>query len=115
MSHGLTAQKLPGVISAIRSTNSLRPLRPLETGRSIADSPAGTFFYVSAYHINFRAREPFPLDRGKIGQALPVTGLFYEFQHRSNGKLYLIAFASETEADRLRGLGGDQEFRATLS
>ncbi|MFD1986046.1 hypothetical protein ACFSOZ_26730 [Mesorhizobium newzealandense] len=87
----------------------------METGRNIVDSPAGTFFYVAAVYLRFRSGDPFPSDRGEIGQALPSQKLYYELQHRADGRLYLIAFASETDADRLRSLVSGQEFKAILS
>lgn len=115
VSHGLTVESLPSFVSNMRSVNGLRPLRPLETGRSIADSPLGTFFYVSGYHLDFGVDEGFPLKRGSIGQALQAPRLLYEFQHRPDNKLYLIAFTSESDADRLRNLSGDgQQLKVTL-
>lgn len=115
VAHGLTPVTAAAALTAIRSRNSLRPLRDLETGRSLADSPEGTFFYVSPFTLVFGPNDPFPSNSGLIGQAPINDEKYFEVQHRSDGGLYIIAFAAEVDADRIRRLRDGEAVSVTVS
>lgn len=49
----ISQQDLDKKLSEIRTSKKLRELTPLETGRSISETPAGTYFFVSASNLKF--------------------------------------------------------------
>jgi hypothetical protein len=114
VTHGVTSETEAGLRKALREKYSLRPLRSIETGKRIDESPAGTYFFVFASFFHFGKDIGFPFGGGSISIA-PTGNAFFEIHHRKDGQFVLIGFAAEVDASRLQMADGNSDLSVLLS
>ena len=102
--HGVTVENFDEVIKRLREKHALRELRPLETDRQMSKSPPRTFFFVLSF---FRMMGDPP---AQLARRHPFM---IEIHHREQGKFIAIFFTTESDAERVR-LRGDQEESVTV-
>ena len=99
----------------LRSTNRLRKLRPLETGRTILQTPPETYFFVSSKQLKNA--------EGNIEDCLSMITVKsfrqqesdLEIHYDSNSKIFLLAYVSDDIGALLSKTGRDNESEIVLS
>lgn len=99
--HGITPKTSDQTLNSLRAKRQLRPLEALESGRSVAETPRGTYFFI--FYMALRA------DRGKMVEALGALNVarfgeakaYFEIHLLKVGSPIIIGFAAESDAVRV--------------
>jgi hypothetical protein len=110
----VSREKMDSVLVAMRHFQNLRELTPLETGKSISETPSGTFFLVSPLYLTHA--------EGRLSEMLqsPVERVGYremrfEVHYVSEGMIFLVALVSSEAASGISRLDGATKKHVTLS
>ena len=104
--HGVTVENFDEVIKQLRKKHALRELRPLETDRQISKSPPRTFFFMAYHYFEVLKSDP-PIQLARLNPFM------VEIHHREQNKFIVICFMTESDAERIR-LRGNQEESITV-
>lgn len=99
--HGITVETSDQTLKSLRAKRQLRPLDVLESGRHVADTPRGTYFFI--FYRDLRA------DEGRMVKKLGVQRVnryregnaFFEVHLLKVGSPIILGFASESDAVRV--------------
>lgn len=107
----------PEAIIALRSQHSLRALNPLESDRPYDASPPGSYFFVFSAYLDVDSQTWADLGelRGTASRLNSSPRRYFEFHHRSKDQFFLVAFTSETDADRIQGQAGNEKLLVTVA
>jgi hypothetical protein len=111
----VSREKMDSVLVAMRHSQKLRELTPLETGKSISETPSGTFFLVfSLYLTHAEGRLSEMLQRSAVARLRDIESDF-EVHYVSEGTIFLVAFVSTETASGISRLDGATKTQVTLS
>lgn len=104
------------VVQSLRASRQLRALSPLESGKSIETTPAGTFFFVYAGYLSkfYGANEQVYRNPG-IVNSVRRTGSDFEIHKISEAQVEIMAFVSNDAAQSVSRLDGNLKKEITLS
>lgn len=112
----ISANNLETSLASLRTAAQLRSISPLESGKSIQETPSGTFFfsfvaYLEEYRLGDRT------DVLKRGEMNPIrtTDSDFEVHKISEDNIKLISFVPTGVAETISRLDGRSRKEATLS
>jgi hypothetical protein len=112
----VSREKMDSVLVAMRRSQQLRELTPLETGKSLSETPSGTFFFVSASYLEYaEGRLSEMLQQGKVIARVEYRELYFEVHYVSEGMIFLVVFVSSETATGISRLDGTTKKHVTLS
>lgn len=111
----VSVKNLDSVIKSLRVSRQLRAIAPLESGKSIEETPSGTFFYMPRGYLRH--------SEGELEEALKREGVetmksvnsSFEVHKLSEDKIELIAFVSKDIAQSISRLDGKSKKEVVLS
>lgn len=111
----VSREKMDSVLVAVRRSQKLRELTPLETGKSISETPSGTFFFISPIYLEYAdGRLSERLQRGNVERVENRT-IKFEVHYVSEGMIFLAALVSNETASGISRLDGTVKKHVTLS
>jgi len=115
----IIAESLDSVRLELRDASRLRELLPLEDGKSISETPIGTFFFVSSIDMDF-SKDEFEdfLNRECIERILEYpfsTFSTFEIHYINDRQIYILGFVSVTDAAMISKLNGSDRKKIILS
>jgi hypothetical protein len=99
--HGITAQNVDQTLQTLRSQRHLRSLEALESGRSVAETPRGTYFFISTFYLATSAGGMAKKLGSQNVSRFRETNSYMEIHLLSSGVPIVVGFASETDALRI--------------
>jgi hypothetical protein len=107
--------KMDSILVAMRSSEKLRELTPLETGKNISQTPSGTFFYISPIYLECtKGKLSESLQQGKVKRN-GYREINFEVHYVSEGTIFLVAFVSSETVSGVSRLDGAVKKQVTLS
>jgi hypothetical protein len=99
--HGITERTSDQTLRSLRAKRQLRPLEALESGRSMAETPRGTYFFI--FYLGLRAPQ------GRLVEKLGAQNVnrfgegnaFFEIHLLKGGSPIILGFTSESDAVRI--------------
>jgi hypothetical protein len=114
--------EIEAIVTKLRRSNNLRKITPLESGKTIEETPTGTYFYVYATDLNVYATDLQDginyLERIKKHAIADMVGNvddYYEVHYVSEDSLYLIGYVSADAASAISKLKGTNENKIVVS
>ena len=99
--HGLTKQTFDTTLQSVRTKRHLRPLEALESGRSVAETPRGTYFFIPhVYLATSSAKMLEKLDSTKVSR-FKDRSWYFEIHYPKTGAPVIMALTHESDAVRL--------------
>jgi hypothetical protein len=98
-------------ISELSSNLNLRELEALESDKPVEDIPFGTYFFVPGIYLSFEVGDNadiFSVQRFKTFES------FFELHLSQTGELFLIGFASKSQASNVAKLDGEVIHKITV-
>lgn len=111
----LKVEKADSVIGSLRRAFALRELKPLESGKSINETPSGTFFYLHVIYLD--RGEDFVADvlsRGGISRNREGINYFEIFKVAED-QIFIVGFTSSERASSISRLNGLSKKEIILS
>lgn len=98
---GITEKNVGPILQSLRSQRQLRALETLESGRTVAETPRGTYFFVSIFYMTVsEGNMAATLIKKKVDR-FGGSDAYFEIHYPQNGPLLLVGFTSESDAARL--------------
>lgn len=99
--HGITQRTMDQTLQSIRARRQLRALDALESGRSVADTPRGSYFFVYIVYLSSSSRKMVEtLNSDKVSR-FRNNNYYFEIHYPKSGAPIIVGFASESDAARL--------------
>jgi hypothetical protein len=115
----VSREKMDSVLVAMRRSQQLRELTPLETGKSVSETPSGTFFFVP--YIYLKHAEGRLSEMSQQGEVIArveyveYRRFYFEVHYVSEGMIFLVVFVSSESATEISRLDGTTNKHVTLS
>jgi hypothetical protein len=113
----VSEKNLDSVLQSLRTSKQLRVLAPLERGKSIENTPSGTYFFISPIYLS-HSREK----QQDVLKSDAVTGLrdefgddLFEIHKVSDNQVEVVAFVSGDAAQSISKLDGKATKEVVLS
>jgi hypothetical protein len=98
---GITKKNMNQKLQSLRAQRQLRTLEALESGRPVAETPRGTYFFVPIHYLAFSSESMVEnLFKQKVYR-FGSYSFYIEIHYPKNGSPIIIAFTSESDAARL--------------
>jgi len=105
--HGVTKKNVNQTLQTLRSQRHLRALETLESGRSVAETPRETYFFISIYYLTTTPNGMVKtIGEQKVGR-FANNDTYFEIQFLRTGPPIIIGFASESDAIRIDSPSAD--------
>ena len=99
--HGITEKTIDKTLQSIRAKRHLRALEALESGRSVAETARGTYFFISFVYLTTSSGKMVEnLSASKVSRFRDGPGSF-EIHLPSTGSPIIMGFTHESDAVRL--------------
>lgn len=99
--HGLTKTTLDRTLQSVRTKRHLRPLEALESGRSVTETPRGTYFFIPYLYLDTSSAKMLEkLDRITVSR-FKNRSWYFEIHYPKTGAPIIMALTHESDAIRL--------------
>lgn len=97
----VTEKTVDKILQSLRDQRQLRALEALESGRPVAETPRGSFFFVPIFYLAFSS--------GRMAEAMVndkvdrfrSRAFYFEIHYPKTGAPIIVGFTSESDAARL--------------
>ncbi|HJX30443.1 MAG TPA: hypothetical protein VJ624_01130, partial [Thermodesulfobacteriota bacterium] len=99
--YGITKKTLDKTLQSVRAKRRLRPLEALESGRSVAETARGTYFFIPITYLNVSSGKMVEKLSGIKVSRFRDGDWYYEVHLPKTGAAIIMAFTHESDAVRL--------------
>ena len=93
---GIQLKGLDERLTDLRTSKNLRKLVPLETGRSISETPVGTYFFLPSGYLSFSdGNFKEILNRAPVNSYLKSRFYYFEIHKRTDGQIVLLGYVGD--------------------
>jgi hypothetical protein len=99
--HGITPKTSDQTLKSLRAKRQLRPLEALESGRSVAETPRGTYFFIFYFALG-AARGKMVEELGaQVVSRFTSSNAYFEIHLLKVGSPIILGFTAESDAVRV--------------
>lgn len=114
--YDISENNLDSTLNEIRKKRNLRQLAPLESGKSIEETPAKTYFFIYSVFLSFNENKRYELIKHEgVVDRLRKTNNWFEFHKISENQICIIAFVSKETSSNIARLDGISKKNCSLS
>jgi len=113
----ISREQADSVLTAIRESRNLRELTPLESGKNIAQTPWGTYFFVTTHYLECSESNIAKVWKKKLVTRTRLKFQVYdksEIHYTSEKQIFILAFISQETASSISKLDGSSKKEVTL-
>jgi len=99
--YGITQKTLDKTLQSVRAKRHLRPLEALESGRSVAETARGTYFFIGITYLSVSSAKMVENLSSKKVSRFRDADWYYEIHLPKTGAPIIMAFTHESDAVRL--------------